>query len=135
MPELAEVEYYRRLWDAGLGTRIIRVEWHAKKRLFSGIAPRAFTAALTDATLAGSEARAKQMLFWLTRGRGKKPHAWLGIHLGMTGRLRTESRGFAPGPRDYLALFTARPALVLSNPRMFGRVRLHTGPEAPEWWT
>jgi formamidopyrimidine-DNA glycosylase len=135
MPELAEVEYYRRQWDAGLGARIVRIEWHAKKRLFHGIAPHTFTTAVTGARYAGSEARAKQMLFWFTRGRGKQPHAWVGIHLGMTGSLRTERREFALGVHDHLALFTARVALVLKDPRMFGRVRFHTGAEPPEWWT
>ena len=135
MPELAEVEFYRKQWDAGLGARIVRVEWRAGKRLFRGIDARAFAAALTGATLRGSEARAKQMLFWLARGRGKRAHAWLGIHLGMTGRLRVDAKNLAPGPHDHLALFTARAALVLNDPRMFGRVRFHEGAEPPEWWT
>ncbi len=36
MPELAEVEYYRRQWDAGLTRRITAVQLHPDKRIFRG---------------------------------------------------------------------------------------------------
>ena len=62
MPELAEVEFYRRQWDGGLRCKIARVVVHADKRLFRGTGAR-LAAALPGAQLLGSEARAKQMLF------------------------------------------------------------------------
>ena len=34
MPELAEVEYFRKRWDAGLGKRIVAVQLHGEKRIF-----------------------------------------------------------------------------------------------------
>ena len=34
MPELAEVEYYRKQWDTGVGERIRAVAVHPEKRIF-----------------------------------------------------------------------------------------------------
>jgi formamidopyrimidine-DNA glycosylase len=128
MPELAEVEYYRKQWDAGLRRKVTRVALHAGKRLFRGANEKRLKAALTGATLSGSEARAKLMCF---RFSG---NAWLGIHLGMTGKLRVESPDFTPGKHDHLVLFQKTHALVFSDPRMFGRVHFTEGREVPEWW-
>ena len=128
MPELAEVEYYRRQWDAGLRKKISRVALHAEKRLFRGEDVARLAAALPGTRLLGSEARAKQMLFRLSRG------LWLGVHLGMTGKLRLEPPDFSPGRHEHLVLFQKARALVFSDPRIFGRVRFHEGAEAPPWW-
>jgi len=49
MPELAEVEFYRREWRGGLGARIEAVHLHADKRIFRGITP-----GLLQKTLPGS---------------------------------------------------------------------------------
>jgi formamidopyrimidine-DNA glycosylase len=102
---------------------------HAEKRLFRGTDIRAFAAAAPGAKLLGSEARAKQMLFRFSRG------LWLGVHLGMTGKLRVESPDFTPEKHDHLAIVQARQTLVLSDARMFGRVLFHAGTEPPLWWT
>ena len=37
MPELAEVDYFRKQWNPGLGQRIDAVILHDKKRIFRGI--------------------------------------------------------------------------------------------------
>jgi len=129
MPELAEVEYYRRQWDAGLRRQVTRVALHGGARLFRGEDPVRFAAALPGARLLGSEARAKQMLFRFSRG------LWVGVHLGMTGKIRVEPRDFVPGRHDHLVLFQATQALVFSDPRMFGRVRFFEGTAPPPWWT
>jgi formamidopyrimidine-DNA glycosylase len=133
MPELAEVEYYRKLWDVGVGTRVLRVALHADKRPLRGLDPKAVITSLTGSTLLGSEAQAKQMLFRF--GRRGKMSAWLGIHLGMTGHLRVESRTFTPEKHDHLVLWQNNRALVFTDPRQFGRIRFDEGPGAPEWWT
>jgi len=133
MPELAEVEYYRKLWDVGVGTRVFRVALHAGTRPLRDLDARLVADALTGTTLLGSEAHAKQMLFRF--GRRGKPSAWLGVHLGMTGRLRVESESFEPGKHDHLVLYQNKRALVFSDPRKFGRIRFHAGPAAPPWWT
>lgn len=132
MPELAEVEYFRRQWEAGVGARVTRVVLHAGLRVSRGVDAAALAEALTGSTLLGSEARAKQMLFRF--GRGRKVAAWVGLHLGMTGKLRVEPRAFEPARHDHLVLFQRERALVFTDPRMFGRIRFAAGPEEPEWW-
>lgn len=129
MPELAEVEYFRRRWDPGLQIRVLRVALHGGQRLFRESDPAEIERALRGAVLLGSETRGKQMAFRFSKG------AWLGVHLGMTGELRTGAADFAPGRHDHLVLFQSRRALVFTDPRMFGRIRFHRGRSEPEWWS
>ena len=129
MPELAEVEYNRRQWDAGLGQRIARVALHGGKRLFRGGDAEEIARLLHGAKLLHSEARGKQMLFRFSH------EAWLGVHLGMTGELKIAPADFAPGKHDHLVLFQKARALVFADARMFGRIRFHHGPAQPEWWS
>ncbi len=129
MPELAEVEYYRKQWNPGLGAKITAVELHAGKRLLRGVDAGAVQRALTGAKLIASEARGKQMAFRFARG------SWLAIHLGMTGRLHVEPPGFVPGRHDHLVLHQRRCSLVFTDPRMFGRVQFWQGDGEPPWWS
>jgi formamidopyrimidine-DNA glycosylase len=128
VPELAEVEYYRKRWDAGLGQRVERVTLHREKRIFRKSSPAAIKRLLSGSTLLGSEARGKQLLFSFSGG------AWLGLHLGMSGEMRVEAKKFVADKHDHLVLFQRRQALVFSDPRQFGLIRFHHGPEAPAWW-
>jgi formamidopyrimidine-DNA glycosylase len=128
MPELAEVEYFRRQWDSGFGSRVIGVAAHPEKRVFRGTDVAALEKALTGARLLGSEGHGKQMLFRFSRS------ASIGIHLGMSGQLRVEAPGISPGKHDHLVLFQEERSLVYSDPRMFGRIRFALGKGAPEWW-
>ncbi len=114
MPELAEVEFYRKEWDAGLRKKITRVELHAGKRVFRGLKEKRLVVALQGATYLGSEAQAKLMCFRFSGG------VWLGIHLGMTGELRVEPASFTPAKHDHLVLRQKGRALVFSDPRQFG---------------
>jgi formamidopyrimidine-DNA glycosylase len=43
MPELAEVDYFRKRWNPGLKQRIEAVEIHGQKRLFRGIDAKQFS--------------------------------------------------------------------------------------------
>jgi formamidopyrimidine-DNA glycosylase len=90
MPELAEVEFFRRQWDPGLGQKIVAVQLHAHKRIFRGSNPRALKRELTGSRFLRSFAWGKQMLFEFSGGN------WIGLHLGMTGKLRIEPPGFRP---------------------------------------
>jgi formamidopyrimidine-DNA glycosylase len=128
MPELAEVEYFRKRWDAGVGDVVRRVQVHAGKRVFRGSDVRALRKRLVRQELLRSSARGKQMLFEFSGGN------WLGIHLGMTGNLRVERAGFRPEKHDHLVLAQAGRSLVFKDARQFGRVRFHHGAEAPDWW-
>jgi formamidopyrimidine-DNA glycosylase len=130
MPELAEVDFFRRRWqEAAHGQRVLRVRAHERARPLRGIAPGALRRALAGQRFHSSEAAAKQMVFRFGAS------AWLGVHLGMTGELFVASPDYVPGRHDHLVLSTARHALVFSDPRMFGRLQLHVGPGAPAWWT
>jgi formamidopyrimidine-DNA glycosylase len=129
MPELAEVEFYRKQWNDGLGQRILSVDLHADKRIFRGIDTTLLKKTLTGATLVNSRAHGKQMLFCFTRD------GWLGLHLGMTGKLRTEEPSFAPLKHDHLILRQKKQSLVFSDPRLFGRILFYRGNNEPEWWT
>jgi formamidopyrimidine-DNA glycosylase len=111
-----------------LRKKITHVALHEGKRLFRGVNEKRLAAALRGATYLHSEARAKLMCFRFSGG------VWLGIHLGMTGKLRVEPPDFAPGKHDHLVLRQKARSLVLSDPRMFGRVHFHEGREAPDWW-
>ncbi|MFL6594276.1 MAG: DNA-formamidopyrimidine glycosylase family protein, partial [Chthoniobacterales bacterium] len=95
MPELAEVEYARKRWDAGIGANIIAVELHATKRVFRGTDTRELKRQLIGRRLLSSAARGKQMLF---RFAG---HNSLGIHLGMSGSMRTEPPDFRAAKHDH----------------------------------
>ncbi|MFL6527458.1 MAG: Fpg/Nei family DNA glycosylase [Chthoniobacterales bacterium] len=128
MPELAEVEFYRRQWDCGLDQRITAVELHPRKRIFRGTNTRALVRHLTGAKLVRSTARGKQMLFEFSGDN------WLGLHLGMTGKLSVESPSFRPAKHDHLVLRQTRRSLIFNDARQFGRVRFHHGPLHPDWW-
>jgi formamidopyrimidine-DNA glycosylase len=128
MPELAEVEFNRKQWDAGLRQKVLRVELHPGKRVFRGTSLEAIKRGLTGAIYLGSVAHGKQMLLRFSGG------AWLGLHLGMTGRLRAGLPAEKTTKHDHLVLVLSRASLVFADPRQFGRVRFHQGSQAPEWW-
>jgi formamidopyrimidine-DNA glycosylase len=128
MPELAEVEYFRRQWDAGIGRQIVAVKLHPRKRIFRGSDTRGLVRHLTGARLIRSVARGKQMLFEFSGDN------WLGLHLGMTGKMRIEKAGFHPEKHDHLVLEQTDQSLVFRDSRQFGRVRFHHGRDAAAWW-
>jgi formamidopyrimidine-DNA glycosylase len=129
MPELAEVEFYRRKWNAGIGVPVRCVHLNATKRIFKGVETAKMREALTAARLVSSAAHGKQMIF-----RFSSP-AVLGVHLGMTGELRIENADYTPRKHDHLVLFQPDKALIFSDPRQFGRVRFHFGKTDPSWWS
>jgi len=129
MPELAEVEFYRKRWSAGHGARVLAVHTHDRAKVFRGSRPALLKSHLRGARLLDSSVAAKQMLFRFSGG------AWLGVHLGMSGELRVEPPGYAPQKHDHLVLGLKRRTLVLTDPRMFGRVLFAVGPRPPAWWT
>src|SRR5258706_2914931 len=130
MPELAEVEFFRKRWhQAAIGERVIRVLTHDEKKLLRELNLPAFRRALTGAKLESSAASAKQMLF---RFSG---NAWLGIHLGMSGELNVTPPDHPAGKHDHLVLVTRKHALVFNDPRMFGILDFHVGKQPPAWWS
>lgn len=129
MPELAEVEFFRRRWAVGHGAKIRHVLLHERAKVFRNSDPRRIGRVLTGATLLDSATAAKQMLFRFSRG------AWVGVHLGMSGELRVEAVDYEPGQHDHFVLVQRERSLVFTDPRMFGAILLHEGNGAPDWWT
>ena len=139
MPELAEVEWFRKQWDTGRGGEIVDLSLHARNRVFRGTDVRELQRRLISEELLSSHARGKRMLFTFS---GNNPEtiarenvrSWLGIHLGMTGKIRVESANYRPAKHDHLVLFQRERALVFTDSRQFGRVRFHHGADEPDWW-
>ncbi|MFN0125567.1 MAG: Fpg/Nei family DNA glycosylase, partial [Verrucomicrobiales bacterium] len=129
MPELAEVEFFRRRWLAGLGEPVLSVECHRQARVFRGSAVSDLAASLTRASLVSVQAHGKNLLATFSGGQ------WLGLHLGMTGELRVEPEGFVSSRHDHLVIHQASRSLVFADSRMFGRVRFDHSPSGPpDWW-
>ncbi|MBC2595777.1 Fpg/Nei family DNA glycosylase [Ruficoccus amylovorans] len=128
MPELAEVEFYRKQWNPGLGESVREVRLHPQARIFRECDTGALDKALRGAVLERSWAHGKQMLFGFGGG------GWLGVHLGMTGKLFSSPVPYVPDRHDHLVLVQAGRVLVFNDPRLFGRVRFETGAEPPPWW-
>ena len=129
MPELAEVLYFSRRWLPGLDEKVIRVHLHPGKRVFRGIHPGNLRESLPGKTLRSIQTHGKQMLF-----RFDSNH-WLGVHLGMTGKLSSEPPGHQPAKHDHLVLYTHSRALVFQDPRLFGRIRFSRSSHPPGWWS
>lgn len=136
MPELAEVEFFRKRWSAGHDAKVLAVKLHAAKKIFRHCDPAGLARHLTGARLLDSATSAKQMLFHFSgNGLPRGESRWLGLHLGMTGELRVEPPAYTPTAHDHLVLVQRDRQLVFNDPRMFGSVRFATGREPPTWWT
>jgi len=128
MPELAEVEWFRKQWDAGRGDKIVDVRLHSRKRIFRRTNTRELRERVVGASLENSSARGKRMLFKFSGDN------WIGIHLGMTGKMRAAPADFRQAKHDHLVLCQTKRSLVLTDSRQFGRVRFHHGSDEPDWW-
>ena len=130
MPELAEVEFFRKQWNPGLDETVSRVALHENARIFRETSPALIRRRLKEERFLSSFTHGKNLLFRFSGG------GWLGGHLGMTGSLRTEPmRDFEPGKHDHLVVFLETVALVFCDPRMFGRIRFEvSGDHPPDWW-
>ena len=129
MPELAEVRYFSRRWFPGMGRKVKKVHLRPGKRVFRGTRTADLNRFLTGQSLQEIRTHGKQMIFRFGRDR------WLGVHLGMTGKLSAEPTGYRPARHDHLVLDTAGPVLVFQDPRLFGRIRFARSPHPPPWWS
>ena len=128
MPELAEVEWFRKQWNPGIGAEIVDLSLHARNRVFRGENVAELQRRLIGTKLVSSHARGKRMLFKFSGDN------FLFIHLGMTGKIHVESANYRPTKHDHLVLFQRERALVFTDSRQFGRVRFHHGRHEPDWW-
>src|SRR6202023_1214910 len=123
MPELAEVEWFRKQWDAGLRDEIVDVKAHARKYVFRRTDGDALRRNLIGQKLLRSKRSGKQMLLEFSGdnlemiGARQNIRSWLGIHLGMTGKTHVEPSDFQPVKHDHLVLYQRERALVFTDPR------------------
>ncbi len=129
MPELAEVEFFRKRWRVGHGAKVQAVRLHIGKKVFRNCDTTLLAKKLPGATLLDSETAAKQMLFHFSGNN------WLGIHLGMSGEMRVEPPDYVSTKHDHLILAQKSRQLVFNDPRMFGGILFHHGEKQPTWWT
>ena len=128
MPELAEVEWFRKQWNGGIGHEVLDLEAHSRKYIFRGTDGDALRQNLIGQKLLRSKRSGKQMLFEFSGDN------WLGIHLGMTGKTHIESTDFRPAKHDHLVLYQSERSLIFTDPRQLGQVRFDHGKDAPDWW-
>lgn len=141
MPELIEVESYRRAAEVLVGRRIVEVEADDEWYLKGGIDPSTVRATVTGTTICGTGRRGKLLLL-PTDG------PVLGLRFGMTGRLLVDGTG----PIDRLRYSSGRnnPAwdrfglrfdgggeLRMRDPRRLGGVELDPDLDrlGPDAWT
>ncbi|MCC5808072.1 MAG: Fpg/Nei family DNA glycosylase [Opitutales bacterium] len=128
MPELAEVEYYRRQWLPALGETVSRTHIRPSARVFRNTAPDRIPAAVEGHDFREALAHGKQMLFRFG------DDAWLLIRLGMAGKLERGDPAMVPAKHDHLVLFTAKHALAFNDYRMFGSTTLVESAKLPDFW-
>ncbi len=138
MPELAEVEYFRKQWNPGLGGKVEAVRLHEGKRVFRDLKkPRIQLDGLRGSILEDSRAHGKNLLFHFRRDKNPQ-HLWLGVHLGMTGKLRTERKAaYAEDKHDHFVIVQAEHVLVFNDYRLFGKITFDQKDDdyhPPEWW-
>ena len=129
IPELAEVDYFRKQWNPGLGQRVVQVITHPWTRLYRDASALDVVKGLAGSRLESSETHGKQMLFRTDN------HGWLGIHLGMTGELLYMTETDFDDRYAHLILRLEEGSLVFYYARQFGRVRFSQSKEAPGWWS
>jgi formamidopyrimidine-DNA glycosylase len=138
MPELAEVEYGRRIAEnAALGRRITTVWCDDDPIVFDAVTPEEVRHALDGAQVTGVKRRGKQL--WMTLDR----RPWPLFHFGMTGAFRSPDqdplqlasspkRGDGEWPPRFPKIrlhFDDGGELVMTNKRRLGRIRLRQDPE------
>ena len=116
MPELAEVEFSRKQWDPAIGQLVRLIHLPPTARVFRDADPGTIASALPGARFEASVAHGKQLLFRFSGNR------FLGLHLGMAGKLLTAAPEIVPSRHEHLVLVLESTALVFSDYRMFGKV-------------
>jgi len=128
MPELAEVAFYKNKWMPAQGLKIKQVALNQQVRVFRKAPTTEIYTRLPGATLTMGETHGKQMIFLFD------DRFWLGVHLGMAGRLSFEATTYKIQKHDHLCLETDKGWAVFTDTRHFGRIRFNESRSAPEWW-
>ncbi len=129
MPELAEAAYFARQWPCVPEDLVVRVQCNGGSRVFREISrPLQGVGAIRGAGLEERRTHGKRMFFRFG------DRTWLELHLGMTGSLSCQRRGYRRVLHDELVIQTERSSLVFRDPRKFGAIRLHPVEGFANWW-
>src|SRR5207248_3598442 len=96
MPELAEVEWYRKQWNPARGDEIVDLSLHPRNRVFRETSTRSLQENLLGQKWLNSGVRGKRMLFRFSVLR------CLGVPPGVPGKIRLESAHFVPANNEHL---------------------------------
>ena len=130
MPELAEVEYFKRVWSPAENTKVIKVTARMDKRIFREIEGDRFPSCLSGSIFRQSFRKGKQLCFLFDDNK------WLGLHMGMTGKLKISENNNEVFKYAYLTLILSDGRrLIFEDPRLFGKVLFSQSAQAPNWWT
>jgi len=119
MPELPDVELFRRRLSAtSLRRRVVSVRG-GDRRLVAPLAPKTFAGRLNGRRFVSARRHGKYLFVRLDKG------GWLALHFGMTGDLRYVRRGVAPPAFARLLFeFADGSRLVFADKRRLGRLRI-----------
>lgn len=119
MPELPDVELFKRHLDATCLGRIIRRVTVNDARILSGISSSDLSRRLAGARFADSRRHGKHLLV------GLQPPGCLALHFGMNGSLKHFAEDESDPPYDRVRFdFVDGHHLAYVNPRLFGQVGL-----------
>lgn len=125
MPELPDVEVYRRYFDSTALHQPIGDVMVAEPSLLDEVSTNAVRQALSGASFEGTRRHGKHLFAHLSTER------WLGIHFGMSGELKYYKREEAAPEYAYVQIdFENAYHLALVMPRKLGHVRLFDAPDA-----
>lgn len=143
MPELAEAIFYKNKWSNHWqpSELVGSVFINGKSRVFrdfEGSVKNSIWDVLHSKKIVHSFTLGKQIYFVFANRTSNQlfttkeqliadrlePSIFLGIHLGMTGRLSVKSVNYAALKKDALILYTNQAAYVFSDTRQFGKVKL-----------
>lgn len=125
MPELPDVERYRRMLEDGAMRRRIAKVAVSDKRILVAVTPQALGARLAGAEFVETRRRGKHLLVRLDRG------GWLALHFGMSGAVVVVHRDAEPPAYSRVRFeFADGGQLAYVSRRMLGRVSLADDAEA-----
>jgi len=143
VPELPEIEAYRRLAEGALGRRVARVEVGDRRFVRGAVPPEGLVAVLGGAVFTAARRHGKLLVLDLG---GEGPGRSLGLRFGMTGRLLVDGREgverlvYASARQDpawdrFGVVFADGGRMTVRDPRLLGGVELdpdesRLGPDA-----
>lgn len=122
MPELPEVESYRRYLEGRCLDRAIAAVPHLDASVVRHAEPEALAAQLVGSRITGTHRHGKLLFAALSRGGAAV------FHFGMTGRLQTHRRGDAPRHARLVLDFSVGDSMAYVCQRKFGYLSLTDDP-------